>query len=377
MDKLFLILLFLVIYVYCGYPLVLWIAGAIKKRPVRAAAITPSVSIIIPAYNEQACIGKKIENCLALDYPKQKLQIIVGSDGSSDETNSIVLGYQSRGVVLSHHHERVGKSVVLARCVEAAQGEIILFSDADSSLESDSLKKIVRNFADPTVGCVEGVRRDLNEQGLMLDSLYWKYETMLKKRNSALHSLIGATGAIFAIRKHLYRPLSPQRGDDFEIPIGVLLQGYGAVLEPQAQAYHPWLTNTDEFGRIVRIVSWMMPSAFMLLGQAIQKRKWLLAFQLLSHKILRWFMPLFLIILFWVSLRLYGGIYSFIYWSQALFYSLAFVGYICEKNTIRLPTVLKVPYFFCLINCASLVGILKLVCGKRTMNWQKTARETQ
>jgi len=376
MDKLFLLLVLVIGYVYIGYPIVLWILGKLKRCPIKKADITPFVSLLIPAHNEEKCIGKKIENCLALDYPKDRLEVIIASDGSVDKTNSIVEQYQNRGVVLSGSFQRLGKSAALMRCVNMAKGEIILFSDADSMLEKDSLRRLIRNFADLTIGCVEGVRRDINEKGILLDSLYWKYETMLKKLNSRLYSLIGATGAIYAVRKILYNPLTPKRGDDFEIPIRVLLQDYRTVLEPEAIAYHPWLSNKDEFGRIVRIVSWMMPSAFMLLTEAIRKGKWLLTFQLLSHKILRWFMPLFMIALFWVNLRLYGGIYSFIYWTQALFYSFAFIGFICEKNKIKIPAPLKIPYFFCLINYASLVGILKFIFGKDSMNWTKTARET-
>ena len=376
MDKLFLLLVLIIGYVYPGYPATLWILGKLKRCSIKKANITPFVSLLIPAHNEEKCIGKKIENCLALDYPKDKLEIIVASDGSIDKTNSIVEQYVEKGVVLNGSFQRLGKSVALMRCVNMAKGEIILFSDADSMLEKDSLKKLIRNFADLTIGCVEGVRRDISEKGILLDSLYWKYETMLKKLNSRLHSLIGATGAIYAVRKNLYKPLNPKRGDDFEIPIRVLLQDYKTVLEPEALAYHPWLSNKDEFGRIVRIVSWMMPSAFMLLGEAMKKGKWLLTFQLLSHKILRWFMPLFMIVLFWVNLRLYGGMYSFVYWSQAFFYSFAFIGYICEKNRIKIPALFKIPYFFCLINYASLVGILRVIFGRTSMNWKKTARES-
>ena len=369
------ILIFIICYIYIGYPVLLWLAGMAKKKTVLKSAIMPAVSLIIPAHNEERCIENKIENSLSLDYPKDKLEIIVGSDGSTDETNSIVRRYADSGIVLSHSKERIGKSSTLARCVKVARNEIIVFSDADSILEKNALKALISNFADPSIGCVEGVRRDINEKGALLDSIYWRYETMLKRLNSRLHSLIGATGAIFAVRKPLYLPISTNRGDDFEIPIRVLLQGYGAILEPGAVAYHPWLSNKDEFGRILRIVSWMMPSAFMLLLEALEKKKWLLVFQLISHKILRWFVPIFMIFLFIANLMLADGIYGFFLSAQILFYSLAVFGYICDKFNLGIPAILKIPYFFCLINFASLAGMIKFGLARGDMNWRKTARD--
>lgn len=263
---------------------------------------------------------------------------------------------------------------MLKRCVEAATGEIILFTDADATLEKDSVKNLVKNFSDKKIGCVEGVRRDRNEKGFLLDSLYWKYETMIKKLNSRLHAILGATGAIFAIRKELYDPINAQRGDDFELPIRVRIQGFGAVLEPQALAYHPWLSNKDEFGRIVRIVAWMLPSALILLWESIRHQRWLLAFQLVVHKILRWLVPFLLIFLFVVNVQLEGSFYKMFLWAQVLFYSLACFGFIVDKINGRLPSLFKIPYFFCLINAASFIGVLKLIFGWSPMNWTKTAR---
>lgn len=370
-----LFLLSVILYVYLGYPIVLWLAGLARGMSLVKEDITPTVSLIIPAYNEEKCIAAKIDNSLSLDYPKDRLEIIIGSDGSIDDTNSIVRRYEHQGVILSHDHRRAGKSSVLMRCVKIANGEIVIFSDADSILEKDSLKNLVKSFADPSIGCVEGVRRDIDKKGLLLDSLYWNYETMLKKLNSRIHSLIGATGAIFAVRRTLYSPINTERGDDFEIPIRVVLQGYGSVLEPSAIAYHPWLSNKDEFGRIVRIVSWMMPSAFILLFEAVKKSKWLLAFQLISHKILRWCMPIFMILLFTVNTGSRHGLYGPLLLTQVIFYSLAVAGYICDKFEIKITSTLKIPYFFCLINCASLVGMFKLAFGRSEINWMKTARD--
>jgi glycosyltransferase involved in cell wall biosynthesis len=399
-EILFVLLLAIILFVYLGYPFTLWILGAFLRKSSTPSNITPFVSVIIPAHNEEKCIGKKIENCLALDYPKEQLEIIVGSDGSDDATDSIVQEYASQGVVLSTEGRRTGKCSVLKRCVGLAKGEIILFTDADAVLEKDSLKMVVRNFSDPHIGCVEGVRRDRNEQGIMLDNLYWKYETMIKKLNSRLQAILGATGAIFAVRRELYDPINAQRGDDFEIPVRVRVKGFGAVLEPKALAYHPWLSNRDEFRRIVRIVAWMLPSALILLSESIMNKRWLLAFQLLVHKVMRWMVPFFLIVLFVVNMQITGTVFRSLLWGQILFYLLAILGLIFDhlgnyksflndgkspqviadrrfsrKKDLRLPTLLKVPYFFCLINAASFVGILKSILGWGSMDWAKTARE--
>jgi GT2 family glycosyltransferase len=211
----------------------------------------------------------------------------------------------------------------------------------------------------------------------MLDNLYWKYETMIKQLNSRLQAILGATGAIFLVRKELYDPINAQRGDDFEIPVRVRIKGYKAVLEPKALAYHPWLSNQDEFVRIVRIVAWMLPSALILLGESVSNKRWLLAFQLLVHKIMRWLVPFFMIALFAVNTQLTEGVYSVFLWAQILFYLLAAMGFVFEKAKFKLATPFKIPYFFCLINAASMVGVLKSVLGWGSMDWAKTARERQ
>ena len=283
--------------------------------------------------------------------------------------------------VLMHPDE----APLAALCVASRAGHALrgldlvtcLFTDADAILEQDALKMAVRNFADPRIGCVEGVRRDRNEQGIMLDNLYWKYETMIKRLNSRLQAILGATGAIFAVRKDLYDPINAQRGDDFEIPVRVRVNGFGAVLEPKALAYHPWLSNKDEFARIVRIVAWMLPSALILLRESVGSKRWLLAFQLLVHKIMRWLVPFFMIALFAVNTQLTDGIFLIFLLGQVLFYLLAVAGFVSEKKNLKLPTLLKVPYFFCLINAASLVGVVKSVLGWGSMDWTKTARERQ
>ncbi|MCS6861157.1 MAG: glycosyltransferase family 2 protein [Abditibacteriales bacterium] len=408
-----------IVYVYFGYPLLLALLAVFRQREIKKADITPSVTILISAYNEEGIIRQKLENMLALDYPKDKLEIIVGSDGSTDRTNEIVRefadnplhlplrkGESQRGssppsqggednllssppcqggegegvvVVLDAAPERRGKCAVLYRCVPKARGEIIVFSDADAMYPPDALRKLVRGFADERVGCIEGVRWDTNEEGQVLESIYWKYENVLKRLASKNRCIVGATGAIFAIRKHLYFPLNEERGDDFELPIRIALRGYDTIYEPDAVVYHPWLPNHEEFRRITRIVSWMLPSALMLLKESLQRGKWLVTLQLLSHKLLRWFVPVFMMAMLVSNLLLVTGhFYRAALWMQGGFYGLALVGYLLAKARVklRLP-LLNIPYYFCLINLASLNGVMKLLLGKPVRVWRATGREAR
>lgn len=385
----FWISLLTIVYVYFGYPLLLALLAVFRQREIKKEDVTPFVTILIGAYNEEGIIREKLENMLALDYPKDKLEIMVGSDGSTDRTNDIVREFADKGVVLDASTERRGKCGVLYRCVPKARGEIIVFSDADAMYPPDALKKLVRGFADERVGCIEGVRWDTNEEGQVLESIYWKYENVLKRLASKNRCIVGATGAIFAIRKHLYFPLSEDRGDDFELPFRIALRGYDTIYEPDAVVYHPWLPNTEEFRRITRIVSWMLPSALMLLKESLQRGRLLVAIQLMSHKLLRWHMPVFMLAMFVSSLFLVssqwsavvrnevsaGHFYRAALWMQAGFYGLALAGYMLAKARVklRLP-LLNIPYYFCLINLASLNGVMKLLLGKPVRVWRATGR---
>jgi len=361
----------LILYTYLGYPALLVLFGLLRRKPVKKAAVTPSVSVLIPAFNEENLIGKKILNTLELDYPRDQIEIVVASDGSTDRTNEIVEQFASQGVKLHVGREQRGKCAVLYEAVAIARGDIIVFSDSDAFLKPDALRELVRSFNDPRVGCVEGVRRDEDEQGLMLDSLYWRYETGIKKLNSRLQALIGATGALFAVRRELYSPISPERGDDFEVPIRVRLQGYGVVLEPRALAIHPWLPEDQEFRRIVRIVSWMFQSALILLKEALLGGRLLLAWQLVSHKIIRWLVPVFMALALLSNAFLTGLAFRTLFVLQISFYLMALSGLVADRRKVRLAALLRVPYYFCVINLASLVGLWRYVCHIPLKAWQR------
>jgi len=374
MKILFWILLLLILHTYLFYPLVLVIVGMVRGKRVKRADATPLVTLIIPAYNEEKVISRKIENSLELDYPKDKLEIIIASDGSTDKTNDIVREFAVKGVTLFAFEERKGKPSLYYRSVPKANGGIIVFSDADAILTKNAVKNIVKNFNDERIGCVEGVRIDSDPQGIPLESIYWKYETFIKKQAAKLFSSLGATGALFAIRKELYFPISETRGDDFEIPVRVLISGHGVTTDTESIAYHPWLPNEDEFKRIARIVAFMLPSAGFLLAEALKKHRFFVVFQLISHKFLRWFVPVLLILLFLANMGLWDGFYRNFLGIQTLFYFMALCGLFFEKKHLKVVTIFKIPYYFCLINLASLVGIFRFIFGKAAVNWEKTKR---
>ena len=232
MTTLFWVSFWVLCYVYAGYPLLVWALARVFGRDPMKRDITPSVSLLIPAYNEQAHIEAKLRNSLHLDYPKDRLEIVVASDGSTDRTNAIATRFRPQGVTLLAMRDNIGKSAMLSRTVPFLRGEIVVFSDASSELEPNALRRLVRSFADRQVGCVSGLYRlkgssDLRGQG---EGLYWQYETFIKHEESRLHSILGAHGAFYAIRKALFERFGEGTiNDDYLIPMRIVAQGYRAV----------------------------------------------------------------------------------------------------------------------------------------------------
>ncbi len=376
MTILFWTLVVLVGYAYAGYPLLLCAIAALRRRPVRRdPGHEPAVSLLIPAYNEEEVIAAKLENALALDYPRGKIQILVTSE-SDDGTNGIVARYEDRGVRLIASSERRGKAANLARAVPHATGEILVFTDANAMFRPDALRCLVRNFADPGVGAVSGrlvytgTGRGATASG---EETYWGFEMILKRASSALGSLPGANGSIFALRRELYAPIDDRRGDDFELPIRVILQGRASILDPDAVSHEPAAAGfRDEFRRKVRIINWMSTSAVLLLREAVAKRRFLIAFQLLSHKLNRWAVPFWLLGLLPASLWLaaQGPWYAAAAWSQGALYLAAVAGWGVTAAGRRLPGVLLLPFYFVVVNAAALVGLVTAALG-REVSWHR------
>jgi len=334
----------------------------------------PFVSLIISAYNEGDVIEKKLINSLELDYPEEKMEIIVVSE-STDSTNAIVRSYADKGIKLFSFEGRKGKAATLFRCVPSANGEIIVFSDANALYRNDAIRKLVRNYNDPRIGCVSGklvyCATNLSAVGKG-EGMYWRYENLVKELESSLFSLLGANGSIFSLRKQLYSPISQDRGDDFELPVMVAQKGYGVVLEKEAISWENASESTiQEFNRKVRIASWNMGAALLMLKSCMGKNKWFLSFQLISHKLLRWFVPLFLIVLFTCNLFIHQHFYRFFLFTQVLFYALALGGFYLDHKKMDVPKIINIAYFFCVVNFAALVGIKVFCSQKQGALWEK------
>lgn len=376
MEFIFWFFVFLIIYCYFGYPLILIVLGLFFGKEIKKKEITPPVSILIPVYNEEKVIQEKIENSLNLDYPKDKLEIVVASE-SDDKTNEIVKNYQDRGVKLLAFNKRKGKQYTIYRTLPKCRGEIIVLTDANAMFRKDALLKLVRNFADERIGCVSGELKYINPKKTSIgesEGIYWKYEVFVKKLESKLHSALGANGSIYALRKKLYSPISEYRGDDFELPIRVAQQGYGVVWEPEAISEEEvYLKASKGFQRKVVIVGWHLRGSLILLKESFKKLQPFLVFQLISHKILRWLIGFFLIFIFLSNLFLLNihPIYLVLFSGQIVFYSLAIFGYLLDKGGKRLSKLINLAYYFCLVNLAALIGVIRGVSGKQKATWEK------
>ncbi len=281
----------ILLYAYFGYPFLL---GRCRRR--RSAAhppceAQPHVTMVVAAWNEAGVIRAKIENTLAQQYPPDRLDLVVVSDGSTDATDEIVAEYAARTgrVTLLQTAGRQGKSVALNLGVPCARGEVVVLTDANAIFREDAVAQLVRGFASPTIGAVSGQLRYRAGEGLEEgESFYWRYEQKVKRAEAALESLLGANGSIYAIRRSLFRPLRPRDVNDFRIPYEVLLQGYAVVLAPEAVSYEEAAPSLwDEYRRKVRIMARAIPTMLGLLWPTLAQGRLFLAWQLVSHKLLR------------------------------------------------------------------------------------------
>jgi cellulose synthase/poly-beta-1,6-N-acetylglucosamine synthase-like glycosyltransferase len=373
MTYLFWSLLGLVLFVYAGYPLVLLLLRALRgERPIAYGETEPKVTVIISAYNEAEVIAAKLENALALDYPREKLQILVVSDASSDGTDAVVSGFASRGVELLRT-ERGGKTAGLNAAVPRARGEILVFSDANAMYGTDVIRTLVRNFADPRVGAAVGESTyvELKVAAERTEGAYWRYEVAIKRLESAIGSVVGGDGAIYAIRACLYQPMHVDAISDFVNPLQIVRAGYRCIYESRARSYERAADSFDkEFRRKVRIVNRAWRGLFMMKSLLNPLRYGLFSFELVSHKLLRWLVPVFLAGLLLTNLALLdeGWIYRLAMAVQAAFYLLALIGYAARRSK-GIPSLISIPYFFCLANIASAAGIIDALRGKRYTTW--------
>jgi cellulose synthase/poly-beta-1,6-N-acetylglucosamine synthase-like glycosyltransferase len=373
-ETLFWLSLAAVIYTYAGYPLILAAAAKLYGRPHVRRAILPSVSLVISVYNEEKFIERKLENCLALDYPTGLLEVLIGSDGSTDGTNRLARPYAARGIRLFEMRSRKGKPSVLNSLLRHARGEIVVFTDARQLFDPGAVRNLAASFADPEVGCASGelvLIPEKNNAGSEAIGLYWKYEKMIRKNESAVNSTVGATGAIYALRKKLFTPIDEDiLLDDVFLPLKAVEQGYRAVFEPSAKAYDTVAgTLSRESARKVRTLAgnWQLIVRFRHLLNPLKHR---IAFSFISHKLSRVLMPYCLAALLASNFALarQGGLFAAVLAAQLFIYVSAAAGYVMLSSRIN---VLNTAYVFCEMNVNAVKGLLSFVRNTQKVTWEK------
>jgi cellulose synthase/poly-beta-1,6-N-acetylglucosamine synthase-like glycosyltransferase len=363
------------LYIYAGYPVLLKLLVRSWGRPVRKRDITPSVSLIISAHNEAAVIGAKLENALRLDYPPGQLQIVVVSDASTDGTDDIVREYHARGVVLCTQPLRKGKTAGLNAVVPGVGGEIVVFSDANAMYEPDAIRKLVRNFADPRVGCVTGEARYIEGNRSTADvgeRVYWNYEIQLKRLETAIASMVGGDGAIYAIRRNLWHELPENAINDFLNPLQIVAAGWRGVYEPEAVCHEETAGGVrQEYRRRIRIVSRSWRAVFQLPALLNPMRSGFFSIALLSHKVLRWLSGLFFLL---AAVGLGGVIASMTERSAWILLSIALLLLIAWIISSRVRRLMSFVGYFLVITAASLVGVFNGITGRVSGVWS-TARD--
>lgn len=370
----------LLAYTYVVFPAILFVRGLLWRKPYRTEDITPSVSMIIAAYNEAASIGEKLDNVVSLDYPRDCLEVIVASDGSTDETEAIVAQYEDRGVKLLAL-PRQGKAGALNSAVAVAKGEILVFSDANSQYAPDAIRQLVRPFADPEVGGVAGNQVYLSEKRMADDTAqtgdgertYWGFDRFLKRIQSEAGNTISATGAIYAIRRSLFPGVPEGVTDDFATSTAVIAQGYRLVFAPDAKAFEPVAKSSGvEFGRKVRVMTRGLRAVLVRRELLNPFRFGFYALQLFSHKVLRrlMFAPLALLLVSNPFLLGEGVFYQLTMLAQIGFYGAALAGALFRDTPLGRNKLVTLPYYVCLVYLAAAVATFNVLRGHQINRWE-------
>ena len=369
------------VYTFLGYPLLVATLARVRPKPVRRASVQPMVTVLIAAYDEARTIAARLQNCLSLDYPPARLEIVVASDGSSDGTVEIARGY-ARGArpgpavrVLAYPWRR-GKPSVLNDTVPYCAGDIIVLGDARQQWDTDAVRCLVENFADETVGAASGELCLTNEAGAAIGegvSAYWRYEKMIRRAESAVHATVGATGAIYAIRHRLFEPVPADTlDDDVLIPLRIVRRGYRVVFDGRARAYDRVAARgREEYTRKIRTIAGVL--------QLFGRERWLwwpthsLWVQAISHKLLRLVAPLLMLVALVTSAiaATTHVVYALAFAGQVTFYAAAAVGALVGRRSNGLARALAVPYAFCLLNLTTMVSVWQFASGRQTVRWRK------
>lgn len=390
MLYLFWIALFIIFYAFFGYGILLYILVKLRvalkgKRSEALARLPfewPSVTIIVAAYNEADCMDDKLRNTLDLDYPAEKIKYLFVTDGSTDNTPDVVRRYEQ--VTLLHQPGRSGKIAAVHRAMKEVNTDIVIFTDANTLLNKQAIKNICRHYADVKVGAVAGEKRvkveDVSD-ATAGEGFYWKYESTLKRWDSELYSVVGAAGELFSVRTSLYQPVSPNSIlDDFMISMLIAEKGYRIVYEPEAYATENSSANVkEELKRKIRIAAGGIQSICWLTPLLNPFKYPVLSFQYVSHRVLRWTIVPFLMILvlilnFIIVIKGAHPVYTLVLDAQLAFYVAALAGWFLEKREIKIK-ILFIPYYFCMMNYAVLAGIKRFISGKQAVTWEKAKRK--
>ena len=384
---LFWIGLLVIFYTYMGYGLVIFILSKLKVQSTRFNHLQdndlPDVTILVAAYNEEQCIEDKIANTLNLDYPKDKLSILFVTDGSTDNTTDIVKKFHA--VKLFHEFQRKGKIHAVNRVMKYVSSPIVIFSDANTLLNTLAVKHIVRHYQDKQVGGVAGEKRIYKNQEDNAsgsgEGFYWKYESFLKKKDAEVYSIVGAAGELFSIRTELYQePPENIIIEDFYMSLSICAKGYRFMYEPEAYALETASASVkEEWKRKVRICAGGFQAMAKLKPLLNPFRYGILSFQYISHRVLRWtlaplFLPIVLLANIWLAMEGHS-LYFFMLLAQIGFYVLALSGYFFRENKISIKGFF-IPYYFMVMNLSVYAGFIRYFKGKQSVVWEKAERAT-
>ena len=393
LKVLFWILIFIVLYAYVGYGLILFFLVRLKRmlkpktKERQHTDYEPEVTLLITAFNERDFVEQKMKNTRALQYPKDKLKIVWCTDGSDDGTPELLQEYPD--VTVLHRDERKGKVHAMNRAAKQVDSPIIIFSDANTDLGINSIRRIVDLFANPEVGCVSGEKRIYSNTedsaASAGEGLYWKYESTLKKWDAELYSVVGAAGELFAVRNELFEDVeSDTLLDDFVISLRIAMKGYRIQYDPEAYAIeHASANVSEELKRKVRIAAGAIQAVVRLKPLLNIFRYGTLSFQYISHRLLRWTVaPLSLIFIFLINLILViakgfplDNLYTYLFAGQILFYALALIGWHLENHQMKIK-VLFVPYYFFIMNYAMFLGFFRFLEKRQKVTWERAKRSS-
>lgn len=388
MTVLFWVCLFIAFYTFLGYGLVLcalvylrrWRHGR-RTAPDFDAHTAPTATLVVASYNEAYILKEKIINTLSLAYPPARLKLVFVTDGSNDHSAEILAQYPE--IMHLHRPERLGKIAAVHRAMQYIDTEIVVFTDANTFLNAQALQWIARHYAQASVGAVSGEKRVYSPEANAAagEGLYWKYESLLKKWDSELYSVVGAAGELFSVRSSLYQPVPADTIlDDFMISLRIAEKGYRIVYEPEAYAMETSSANVgEELKRKVRIAAGGIQSIVRLKSLLNLWRFPVLGFQYISHRVLRWTITPFCLVLA-LLLNVFivwnggGWLYQLLLAAQGAFYAAAGLGWLFEQRKLKVKAFF-VPYYFCMMNYAVVAGILRYIKGSQSAAWEKSARQ--